>query len=169
MLPLPHIPLLNLLDLAQLAAFAACWLNWKRGALRWAPLAPWLRWIAGGWLFLFGNAVALRCLHHWLDIPYRFDALLHSTPTQATLSLGWTLAALGLMVAATRRGLRLPWLCGGTLLMLVVAKLFLVDLASVGSIARIVSFIGVGLLFLLIGYLSPLPPRAERPAAEERA
>ncbi|OQS30701.1 DUF2339 domain-containing protein [Chromobacterium violaceum] len=169
MLPLPHIPLLNLLDLAQLAAFAACWLNWKRGALRWAPLAPWLRWIAGGWLFLFGNAVALRCLHHWLDIPYRFDALLHSTPTQATLSLGWTLAALGLMVAATRRGLRLPWLCGGALLMLVVAKLFLVDLASVGSIARIVSFIGVGLLFLLIGYLSPLPPRAERPAAEERA
>ncbi|AXE29404.1 DUF2339 domain-containing protein [Chromobacterium phragmitis] len=166
LLPLPHIPLLNPLELAQLAVFAACWRNWKRGPLRFAPLAPWLRWLAGGWLFLFGNAVALRSLHHWLDIPYRFDALLHSTLAQATLSLGWTLAALGLMVAATRRGLRLPWLCGGALLALVVAKLFLVDLASVGSIARIISFIGVGLLFLLIGYLSPLPPRAPEPEKE---
>ncbi|WP_053006708.1 DUF2339 domain-containing protein [Chromobacterium subtsugae] len=163
LLPLPHLPLLNLMDLSQLAVFAACWLNWKRGLLRCAPLEPWLRWLAGGWLFLFGNAVALRSLHHWLDIPYRFGALLHSTLAQATLSLGWTLAALGLMVAATRRGQRLPWLCGGALLMLVVAKLFAVDLASVGSIARIVSFIGVGLLFLLIGYLSPLPPRAHQP------
>ena len=39
------------------------------------------------------------------------------------------------------------------------AKLFLVDLSTVGSIERIVSFIGVGLLMLVVGYYSPLPPR----------
>ena len=37
----------------------------------------------------------------------------------------------------------------------------LVELAQVGTITRIVSFIGVGLLLLLIGYLAPVPPRKE--------
>jgi uncharacterized membrane protein len=43
----------------------------------------------------------------------------------------------------------------------VVGKLFLVDLSHIGGIERIVSFIGVGLLMLLVGYLAPVPPRAE--------
>ena len=34
---------------------------------------------------------------------------------------------------------------------------FLVDLSNVGGIARIVSFIGVGVLMLVIGYVAPLP------------
>jgi len=41
----------------------------------------------------------------------------------------------------------------------VVVKLFLVDLADIGTIARIISFIVVGLLILVIGYLSPMPPK----------
>jgi uncharacterized membrane protein len=41
----------------------------------------------------------------------------------------------------------------------VVVKLFLVDLSNVGTVERIVSFIGVGVLMLVIGYLSPVPPR----------
>ena len=43
----------------------------------------------------------------------------------------------------------------------VVAKLFLVDLSHVGGIERIVSFIAVGVLMLVIGYFSPVPPRKE--------
>jgi uncharacterized membrane protein len=46
----------------------------------------------------------------------------------------------------------------------VVAKLFLVDLSNVSGVERIVSFIGVGLLMLLIGYLSPVPPRTPEAA-----
>ncbi len=41
---------------------------------------------------------------------------------------------------------------------IVVAKLFFVDLSNVGGIERIVSFIGVGLLMLVVGYFSPVPP-----------
>jgi uncharacterized membrane protein len=37
----------------------------------------------------------------------------------------------------------------------------LVDLSNSGSIARIVSFMGVGGLMLVIGYLAPLPRRDE--------
>jgi uncharacterized membrane protein len=40
----------------------------------------------------------------------------------------------------------------------VLVKLFLVDLARIGTVPRIVSFLGVGGLMLVIGYYSPLPP-----------
>jgi uncharacterized membrane protein len=46
----------------------------------------------------------------------------------------------------------------------VVAKLFLVDLSSIGTVQRIVSFIGVGVLMLVVGYFSPVPPRAPEEA-----
>ena len=43
----------------------------------------------------------------------------------------------------------------------VVAKLFLVELGNSGGIARIVSFIVVGLLLLLVGWFAPVPPKDE--------
>ena len=52
------------------------------------------------------------------------------------------------------------WLAGGALLVIVVAKLFLEDLANTGSLERIVSFLGVGAVLILIGYFSPIPPKA---------
>ena len=65
------------------------------------------------------------------------------------------------MVWATRNGARRPWIAGGGILGVVVAKLFIVDLAGTGTVSRIVSFLVVGALMLVIGYLSPLPPRAD--------
>jgi uncharacterized membrane protein len=65
------------------------------------------------------------------------------------------------MVVANRRGVREPWLAGAALLAAVVLKLFVVDLSGIGTLARIVSFLAVGGLMLLIGYLAPLPPRTE--------
>lgn len=46
------------------------------------------------------------------------------------------------------------------LLAVVVVKLFLVHLANTGTIARIVSFLGVGVMLLVIGYVAPVPPGA---------
>lgn len=40
-----------------------------------------------------------------------------------------------------------------------VAKLFLVDLASHCTVERIISFVAVGLLMLVIGWFAPVPPR----------
>jgi uncharacterized membrane protein len=50
-------------------------------------------------------------------------------------------------------------LAGAGLLGVVVVKLFLIDLAGHGSIERIVSFVAVGLLLLVIGWFSPVPPK----------
>jgi uncharacterized membrane protein len=66
------------------------------------------------------------------------------------------------MLAATRTRARVVWLTGAGLLGVVIAKLFLVDLSHVGTVERIISFVGVGLLMLIIGYFSPLPPAVEQ-------
>ena len=68
------------------------------------------------------------------------------------------------MLDQTRRALRVMWFVGGALLSIVVIKLFLVDLTGIGTIARIISFVGVGVLMLVIGYFSRLPPRHAREA-----
>jgi uncharacterized membrane protein len=50
---------------------------------------------------------------------------------------------------------------GAALIAGVVAKLFFVELRNHEGYERIISFIGVGLLLLIVGYFSPLPPKAE--------
>jgi uncharacterized membrane protein len=162
--PLPYVPLLNPLDIAQLLAFA-CLATWWRSlrahgiaaAGGFAPAFP--RALLGGAAFIFLNGVLLRTLHHWAGIPYQLDAMLRSDLAQASLSVFWTVLALVSMLTAHRRGLRVLWVAGATLMAVVVGKLFLVDLAKIGGIERIVSFIAVGVLMLVIGYFAPLPPK----------
>ena len=49
----------------------------------------------------------------------------------------------------------------------VVVKLFLIDLSQMSGVERIVSFIGVGILMLLMGYFVPLPPKQDTALAQE--
>ena len=94
-------------------------------------------------MYAIRSYYALRSIHFWADVPYRLDALFASVLVQATLSLLWTAAALALMLLARRRMQRVLWMIGAALLGAVVVKLFLVDLAGSGTVARIVSFVGV--------------------------
>ncbi len=162
--PLPYVPLLNPLDIAQLLTFATIAIWWR--SLRkqsvgdiadWPPSLP--RALIGAGIFVFLNGVLLRTLHHWADIPYQVDLMFRYDLVQVALSIFWTVLALVSMVVATRKGLRVLWFCGAALMGVVVVKLFVVDLAKVGGIERIVLFIAVGILMLVIGYFSPLPPR----------
>jgi len=158
-----RVPLLNPLDLVLVVvyALAGSWfvrarkLGWSFGTYRVELLGA-----AGATAFLWLNAILLRSLHHWTGVPYAFDAMAESTLVQASVSVYWTLCALATMIWATRRGLRPLWFVGAALLALTVIKLFLFDLSHVTGIERIVSFIGIGVLLLLIGYFSPLPPKA---------
>src|SRR5262249_57842280 len=68
---------------------------------------------------------------------------------------------VGVMYTATRRRLRALWIVGAVLLALVVVKLFAVDLGALSGLPRVVAFLGVGVLLLAIGYVSPLPPSAD--------
>ena len=161
--PLPYLPLLNPLDLTQLAALMALF-AWLR-RVRLEPLAaeffrsPELAYAGLGSVgFLWLNGVLLRSLHHWTGVPFDFAAMMRSMTVQAAFSIFWSVLALCAMFMATRLRLRALWLAGAVLMAVVVVKLFFVDLSNVGGIQRIVSFIGVGLLMLVIGYVSPVPP-----------
>jgi len=172
MAPLPYIPLANPLDLttcfALLLAYS-CYRLQSSAPDGSAPHQPLLqRWhallavalVAYGWF----NLALLRTVSNYMDIPYEFDAMFASQFVQAMLSLVWSITALVLMRFAAKRVLRGVWIAGATLLALVVAKLFLVDLSNVGGVERIVSFVGVGALMVGIGYLAPYPTQTETKA-----
>ena len=168
--PLPYVPILNPLDLAVLGAVLVIALWFIEGRELAIPAfaigTPATGYgLCAGAAFVWVNAVLLRTLHHWAGVPFDLERMLRSDLVQTSFSILWTLIALGTMVLATRRGLRAAWLAGGALLLVVVAKLFVVDLSNVGTIARIVSFIGVGVLMLVVGYFSPVPPRIREEAA----
>ena len=160
--PLPYIPLANALDLTLALALwaSAAW------AVRFAglPERALYRWVAAG-AFVALNGIVLRTAHHWGGVPWRMSAMLASKPLQAALTLTWTVTALAAMVVASRRRLRMLWMLGAALLAAVVAKLFLVDLGSLSGLPRVVAFLGVGVLLLIIGFVSPLPPAAPEEAA----
>jgi uncharacterized membrane protein len=160
-----YLPLLNPLDLTIGAAALALvtWVRCFESAETRLKLWKGLAVVA----FVWGNAIALRTIHYWADVPYRFDLLARSVLVQATFSILWTSAALTLMVLSRRRMERQLWIGGAALLAVVVGKLFLIDLSNTGTVARIVSFVGVGVLLLIIGYLAPVPPGTKE--AEGRA
>jgi len=168
MQPLPYLPLLNPLDLTTgfVALLLADLWRMHRAQLdtRFGRLV--IR-ATGVLVFAWFNLIMLRTAAHYLGLPYRFDDLYESQFVQAMLSLVWTLCAFGLMRYALRGMSKPVWMVGAGLLALVVVKLFAVDLKSVGSIARIVSFMGVGGLMLLIGYLAPLPRGEDQEAETE--
>jgi uncharacterized membrane protein len=167
--PLPYLPLFNPLDMTQLAGLAAlfAWLRRIRRE-RLAPelfRSPEFMYAALGCVgFLWLNGVLLRSLHHWGGVPFNFEAMMRSMTVQAAFSIFWSLLALCAMLTATRLRLRTLWIAGAVLMAGVVVKLFFIDLSNIGGVQRIVSFIGVGLLMLVIGYVSPVPPAV----AEER-
>ena len=71
----------------------------------------------------------------------------------------WALLAIGLMVRGNQQAARPLWFTGAGLMGVVVGKLFLVELGNSGGVARIVSFIVVGVLLLLVGWFAPMPPK----------
>ena len=173
MAPLPYLPLLNPLDLSTGFAVLLAIASYRLFPAGQIPLPP--RWqarlpvVAACVLYGWFNLMLLRTVSHYLGVPYTFDAMLASQFVQAMLSLVWSVTALLLMRHAARQQRRQQWSMGAVLLGLVVLKLFLIDLSNVGGIERIISFVGVGLLMVLIGYLAPFPKAAAPAPAEPQA
>ena len=166
--PLPYVPLLNPLDLAQAGALLAL-VTWYLGVRRLELPEAKLPASRRSPIKLLGAVLLHRAERR---------AAAHAAPLRRRAvpsrraccaprwcrrrsRLFWSLLALAAMVIATRRGLRALWMVGAVLLGVVVAKLFLVDLANTGTVERIVSFIGVGILVIVVGYFSPVPPKPQ--------
>ena len=171
--PLPYLPLLNPVELIAVAtALAALW--WRELLLAEpapadagsdSPLDSFVRLSWGPVLAGAGTVAATmalaRAIHHWRDVPFEPTPLITSTEFQAALSILWAVIALAAMVTGVVRSNRAIWIAGAAWMALVVAKLFFVDLASLTALSRVVSFIGVGVLLLIVGRFAPAVPSAK--------
>jgi uncharacterized membrane protein len=164
--PLPYIPLFNPLTICQIFIFLVIffWLKYNRnhpGKL-YSTVQPYYYWVGlGGLIFLWLNGITARLIHLYFGVPFNLHSMFDSVVMQSAVSILWSSLALTVTIWANRKGIREVWFGGAVLLSGVVLKLFLVDLSGTGTVARIVSFIAVGVLMLLIGYFSPLPPKKE--------
>ncbi|MBF0235086.1 MAG: DUF2339 domain-containing protein [Desulfamplus sp.] len=164
--PLPYIPLLNPLTVCQLFVFLVIiyWLkyNQTQPGKMYSSLKAYYFWAGlGGLMFLWLNGVTARLVHLYFGVPFDLHSMFNSVIMQSAISILWSSLALTVTIWANRKGIREVWFGGAVLLSGVVIKLFLVDLSGTGTIARIVSFLAVGVLMLLIGYFSPLPLKKE--------
>ncbi len=167
--PIPYLPLFNPIDLVQLFALWTLIKGYRlyghQLAIK-AKIDP--RWVVGslaGFVFVWFNVLLLKTIHLVVGVDYQLAALFDSAIVQTSVSITWTLIGLVVMMLASNKSLRWLWIVGASLTAIVVAKLFLLDLAGQGTIERIISFIVVGALLLVVGYFSPVPPAAKAEAA----
>ncbi|WP_419838175.1 DUF2339 domain-containing protein [Candidatus Poriferisodalis sp.] len=178
--PLLFLPILNPIDIFA-AASVILLLRWKRemvaelsadsdsltpaiGSLLRLAATPWLPVLSAASVVALTMSAA-RTVHHWAGVPFELRSLVYSTELQVAVSILWAAIALAAMVAGVRAGDRRIWIVGASWMGIVVIKLFLVDLASLAALPKAGSFIGVGIVLLIVGYLAPVPPsqaKAER-------
>jgi uncharacterized membrane protein len=161
---LPYLPLLNPLDISVALCFAALAMWWsslsdEQRATFWHFDPRALMAILAALVFIWLNAALIRTLHHNFGAPITAYGMGHSTLVQASLSIFWGVLGFTAMTLAARQRWRYVWIVGVALMVVVVAKLFFVDLSNVGAIGKIASFLTVGALLVVTGYLAPLPPR----------
>ncbi|WP_298219341.1 DUF2339 domain-containing protein [Halothiobacillus sp.] len=166
-----YLPLFNALDfVSALALFAL----WRHGRLAGAyslnsdgaRTQQALHWLMGAAAFVWLNAMIARSLNVYAGLPLDDGRFLHEALAQTTYSIAWSLLGLVLIVLASRLKQRRLWLVAAGLLGVVVLKLFLVDLSGSDTLARIISFVGVGVLLLLAGYIAPIPAK-QSPSAND--
>ena len=162
---MPYVPVVNPLELASIGFFVSLYLYVRSlvdldestetisGFLRMsAPAAG----ILGCGLL---TMICARSVHHFAGVPFALEALLESDVFHTALSIVWSTAAFAGMIVGARSARRTVWFSGVSLMGIVVAKLFLFDLSNTGTVERVVSFLGVGILLLIVGYFAPVPPR----------
>ena len=126
-----------------------------------------------GWVVpagVIGGALVLQAnLLRWLGPPGElnaFDVTRMAWPT--LVSLLWASIGAGLTIWSRRVGSRVQWTAGAALLVGAAVKLLLFDFGSLGELANILAVIAAGGVFLLVGWLAPMPPaRAAAGAAPE--
>lgn len=160
--PLPYLPLFNPLELAQWMILGALLLWWRASPDKAdLKLSSQSAQALGSLMALaLLTGMVLRSCHHFAGVAWSGSALFDSRLTQAALSITWGFLGVLTMVFGNRRASRNVWAAGAILLGIVVVKLFALELADHGGLYRIVSFIGVGMLLLAVGYFAPVPVKS---------
>jgi uncharacterized membrane protein len=121
----------------------------------------------GEWLlpaFVIGVALLLQAnLLRWLGPAGDLNAFdVFDMGWRALITLLWAAIGAALTINARRVGSRAQWSAGATFLVGAAIKFVLVDFGSLGQLANILAVIAAGGMFLLVGWLAPMPPARSR-------
>ena len=155
------LPVLNPFDLISIAMQAGfIWmLNVQMKAGLEKSLGAVLMMLGLLWL---SSYVVLRALHVYLGTPYNVWEMWENATVQLSFTLLWVSLAFICMLTAAKRHLRSLWIFGGSILVLVTLKLVLFDLSHIGTLSRVISFLGAGFVMLIIAYIAPMPEAQKR-------
>ena len=112
-------------------------------------------------LLWLSSYIVLRALHVYVGTPLNELAVWSNATIQLSLTALWVLLAALMMGYATRKVLKPVWILGGSILVLVSLKLVFFDLAHIGTLTRVLSFLIAGGVMLFIAYLAPMPESTE--------
>jgi len=164
--PLPYIPVLNPFDIISIVCIALLWLGVKQEAaverFKLAEMSHLPKLVTAAMALLLSTISIVRIVHHVTGVAWNSGALFASDGVQSALTIFWAILGLSGMVFGAKKGSRGVWMAGATLMTVVVLKLFVIDLGNSGTVERIVSFLGVGVMLLVVGYFSPVPPKRSR-------
>ncbi|MEG0486935.1 MAG: DUF2339 domain-containing protein [Acinetobacter sp.] len=166
---LSYVTLLNPIDILSIGLFIILIVAIKpilEGQQRGLQIASMAVVILTGLMLI--SSILLRSLHHYLQLPYWSVEAWENGTVQASLTILWVVLAFVLTTFASKKALRYVWMIGIAVLALVIAKLIFLDLSHTHTITRIVSFIGSGLVMLVIGYFAPLPPAPKDLSTENK-
>jgi uncharacterized membrane protein len=142
---------------AGLAAYLAGWWTWARSG----------EGIARNVRDVLACAAAVIGLHAWaMAFAVAPDRALHETLSSHLLPVVLAAVGVAFLFVSARRGRRDAWQAAAVLCGVAMAKLLL-SLGGVlfSPLGIAGSLLGMGALFLLAGYLAPLPPSAQEEGA----
>ncbi len=154
---LTYLPLLNLYELVAIAGLLALLRMLRFTEIGYSLFGDKRVKFLSVLSFFFANSILSRILVNYFGADFGLGFAWHSAIAATTYSIVWSFAALVMMWLASNKMKRGLWITGAILLAIVAIKLLMIDLSKVGSLARIVSFIGVGVLMLVVGYVAPIP------------
>lgn len=156
----PWISILNPIDLLQLLfVFMVFYGLFRMDDVFEQPLSKHHKLLLCSMMgFAMMTVMVLRGVHHWGDVAWNVRIISNSL-TQTSLSILWSVLGVGAWIWGSRKEQRLVWWGGAILMAIVLAKLLLIDRQDLGNVLGIVSFIGYGLLCVVVGYFAPAPPR----------
>jgi Predicted membrane protein (DUF2339) len=106
-----------------------------------------------------GALIVQATILRWLGPPGHLTiADVFEIRMPALVTLMWAAFGAALTIAAVRTKSRTVWICGSVLLIASAVKVVLVDFGSLGQLANILAVIAAGGVFLLVGWLAPIPP-----------
>lgn len=112
-------------------------------------------------LLWLSSYIVLRALHYYLLTPFNEWALWSNATVQLSLTVLWVSLAFVTMWIAHLRQLKPMWVLGGSILVMVSLKLVLFDLANIGTLTRVISFLLAGGVMLVIAYIAPMPEKTD--------